>query len=190
MRLPVSRPNWELSLAVESRAAPLPILNRMSGAPLGLPDDRWPFCEICARAMSFIGQLDASVLRPGGAGGAPFVVFAFLCTNPETSGECHMYALEPRQQKNGRIVMAEAAAPFRFASAPASLPARPYPGLVATSFTQGDDEVDDADVDFLLYGGARGPSRETRRRVVDGRSRARGAASRVTSTDRHDQGGR
>src|SRR6185295_2438347 len=106
MRLPVRRPRWQLSLMVETAAAPLPILDRMSGLPLGLPAACWPICEECGRPMAFIGQL-ANIAPPAPPAGRP-VVYAFLCVNPETSLACHRWAVEPKLR---RITHAVVAAP-------------------------------------------------------------------------------
>jgi hypothetical protein len=51
-------------------------LDRIGGAPLGLPADKWPRCE--KRPLTFVGQLQHARGRLD-LGGAHRVVYAFLC---------------------------------------------------------------------------------------------------------------
>src|SRR5579872_3751921 len=78
--LSVWLPIWKLACIypIEQRG----VLDRM-GAPRGLPRDQWPRCKLCAAPMTFLGQFahDPERLDLGSPGR---VLYAFVCTNPET----------------------------------------------------------------------------------------------------------
>lgn len=138
MGVAVHRPNWELSILVETRDAPLPILDRVSGLPLGLPADLWPACESCRAPLAFIGQFACDPARIEGPS-RNAVLYAFLCANPKTASLCHRSQLEPGQQEIGRLVIAEPRE-LSFTEPPRGLPSGPRLGLVAQSWTDGEDE--------------------------------------------------
>jgi len=142
------RPRWELSLLVETHTKPLPILDRVSGLPLGLPAELWPVCEICHTPLAFIGQFANDPQRL--AGPTPkSVVYGFLCANPETTLQCHIWQLEPLQQKIGRAIVVEPRE-LTFTAAPSGLPESPSIGLVAMDWTSAPD-VDPAPRDDWDY---------------------------------------
>jgi hypothetical protein len=142
----VHRPRWELSILVETRDAPLPLLDRMSGLPLGLPAELWPPCEICQKPLAFIGQFACDPARL--VGPAPkSVLYAFLCHNPLNQLECHYWQLEPQQQKIGRTVVVEPEE-LTFTPAPSGLPVPPAIGLVAMEWTSTLDAEPPPDEDW------------------------------------------
>jgi hypothetical protein len=142
----VHQPRWDLSILVETRETPLPILDRMSGLPLGFPAELWPACEVCHAPLAFIGQFACDPARLVGPS-PKSVVYAFLCANPQTRLECHLWQLEPRQQKIGRAVVVEPKA-FTFTPAPGGLPTTPAIGLVAVEWTSAHDEEPPANDDW------------------------------------------
>jgi hypothetical protein len=136
--LAVHRPNWELSILVETRDAPLPILDRVSGLPLGLPAELWPACNSCGTPLTFIGQFACDPARIEGPS-RNAVLYAFLCANPKTLSDCHRSQLAPGQQEIGRVVMAEPRE-LSFTEPPSGLPAALRLGLVARGWTDGEDK--------------------------------------------------
>jgi hypothetical protein len=144
--LSVHRPSWELSILVETRDAPLPNLDRMSGLPLGLPRELWPACGECGAPLAFIGQFACDPSRLPGATPSS-VVYAFLCDNQETFQRCHMWQLEPLQQRIGRAIVCEPPS-LTFTEPPPGLPVRPRLGLVAMSWTTATEDSVEPEVDW------------------------------------------
>ena len=157
MRLEFHRPGWELSILLEERSRPLPVLDRMSGLPLGLPAELWPTCDECKQPMAFVGQFGhaerrISIAVPGAAPSGPGVAYAFLCDNPLTSLKCHMWQLEPLQRVNGRVIVCQPESIAAFTEPPSALPTLPPLGMLATAWRVGADEVPDDHVEILRYG--------------------------------------
>jgi hypothetical protein len=145
MQLPLRRPRWQLSVLVEAGGPPLPVLDRASGFPLGLPQRLWPLCGECRAAMTFVGQF-ADLASSGR------VIYAFLCTNPQTSLRCQRWVVEPGQQHVARAVVAEPTRLEQFTAPPSPLPVLPGPGLVAAGWDIEDDEVPNAIAESLIHG--------------------------------------
>lgn len=101
-------PIWELELLCadqDQRRA----LDRVGGAPWGLPLEVWPSCGSCKEPLTFIGQWQHAEGRLD-LGGSGTVLYSFLCTNTETMMECHMHAVEPGGDVIARVVLVENAA--------------------------------------------------------------------------------
>jgi hypothetical protein len=70
-----------------------------------------------------------------------------FCANPETKLKCHLWQLEPLQQKIGRAIVVEPKE-LTFTPAPSGLPKTPAIGLVAMEWTRARDEEPTANDDW------------------------------------------
>ncbi|MGE0323690.1 MAG: hypothetical protein AB7K71_04350 [Polyangiaceae bacterium] len=125
-------PIWELELLCadqDHRHA----LDRVGGAPWGLPLEVWPDCGSCKEPLTFIGQWQHAEGRLD-LGGAGTVLYSFLCTNTETMMECHMHAVEPGGDVIARVVLVENA--VATPTIHPKLEARPGASVVVTGWKE------------------------------------------------------
>ncbi|MCA9640878.1 MAG: hypothetical protein KC492_09285 [Myxococcales bacterium] len=141
-------PVWELELlcaAQEHRHA----LDRVGGAPRGLPLELWPSCGSCKQPLTFIGQWQHAEGRLD-LGGAGTVLYSFLCTNTETMMECHMHAVEPGGDVIARVVVVENA--VATPTLHPKLKARPGASVVVTGWAEEAESAPSELLDIELFG--------------------------------------
>lgn len=140
-------PIWELELLCadqDQRRA----LDRVGGAPWGLPLEAWPSCGSCKEPLTFIGQWQHAEGRLD-LGGSGTVLYSFLCTNTETMMECHMHAVEPGGDVIARVVLVENAV-----AAPTLHPSKARPGasVVVTGWAEEGESAPSGLMDIALFG--------------------------------------
>ncbi len=151
--VPVHRPKWQLASIAERDDGSTLALDRVSGHPAGLPQDRWPSCGVCNTPLGFVGQWshDATRMDLGKQGR---VLYAFLCLNPRTSQLCGL-GPAPGQGPTEAVVVVDAVDADRATvTIPpgATTPAPPAPALVATGWDADVERCAPEALEPLLYG--------------------------------------
>ncbi len=120
---------------------------RVSGLPVGLPDNEWPICQLCSTPLSFIAQIEQSeILEKDNS-----VLFIFVCRNFDSTKSCEEFVGTLRNCRGTHRIIKREPIARKFTTAPNNLPPA-EDGLGLVSWRIDKEECADGIEDYLVKG--------------------------------------